>query len=78
MNIEAEMMAFSSQSGMTTQPLLLHQLCTVFFVGVVKRYSKTEKKQTRIPRPLLIAEYNKFMGGTGLMDENINRYRIGI
>jgi hypothetical protein len=53
-------------------------LHTVFPVGVVKRYLKMEMKQTRIPHPLLIGEYNKFMGGADLMDENINRYRIGI
>jgi hypothetical protein len=37
-----------------------------------------EKKQTIIPCPLLIEEYNKFMGGMDLMNKSINRYRIGI
>lgn len=44
----------------------------------VKRYSKTEKKTVMVPRPALIGEYNKFMGGTDLMDENINRYRVSV
>lgn len=47
-------------------------------VGHVRRYSKKEKKYIMIPRPLLIGEYNKYMGGTDLMDENVNRHRISI
>jgi hypothetical protein len=53
-------------------------LHTVFPVGVVKKYSEAEKKQTTIPCPILIRGYCKFMGGTDLMDEKIQRYRIGI
>ncbi|KAG5870133.1 hypothetical protein JTB14_014227 [Gonioctena quinquepunctata] len=30
----------------------------------------------QVSRPSLITEYNRFMGGTDLMDENISRYRI--
>ncbi|XP_039286653.1 piggyBac transposable element-derived protein 3 isoform X1 [Nilaparvata lugens] len=44
----------------------------------VKRYSRKEKKTVLVKRPSLIGEYNKFMGGTDLMDENVNRYRVGI
>lgn len=51
---------------------------TVFPLGNVKRYSKEEKKYLSVPRPMVIAEYNKNMGGTDLMDENINRHRVAI
>lgn len=44
----------------------------------VTRYSATEKKKVQVPRPALFTNYNKFMGGTDLMDQNINNYRIGI
>jgi hypothetical protein len=53
-------------------------LHTVSPVGIMKRYWKIEKKQTTILHPLLIVKYNKFMDGTDLMDENVNRYIIGI
>lgn len=44
----------------------------------VNRYSKSEKKTVTVKRPALVGEYNKFMGGTDLMDENINRYRVSV
>ncbi|XP_039286300.1 piggyBac transposable element-derived protein 3-like isoform X1 [Nilaparvata lugens] len=44
----------------------------------VNRYSKREKKTVLVKRPYLISEYNKFMGGTDLMDENINCYRVSV
>lgn len=44
----------------------------------VKRYSQAEKKIVMVKRPSLVMEYNKFMGGTDLMDENVNRYRVSI
>lgn len=44
----------------------------------VKRYSQTMKKIINVPRPNLIAQYNRFMGGTDRMDEDIARYRVGI
>lgn len=50
----------------------------VFPLGNVKRYSKEEKKYLSVPRPLVVSQYNKNMGGTDLMDENINRHRIAI
>lgn len=48
----------------------------VFPKGVVKRYSRVEKRNIQVPRPCLIGKYNNSMGGTDLMDENISRYRI--
>lgn len=44
----------------------------------VKRFSRQEKKLVQVPRPLAVSTYNNNMGGTDLMDENINRYRISI
>lgn len=44
----------------------------------VKRYSQAEKKIIPVPRPNLIGQYNLFMGGTDLMDENVARYRISM
>lgn len=44
----------------------------------ISRYSRVEKKIIQVSRPAIFTEYNKSMGGTDLMDENINRYRIGI
>lgn len=47
-------------------------------VSSVQRYSQAEKKRIMVPRPFAYGEYNKYMGGTDRMDENINMYRIGI
>lgn len=44
----------------------------------VRRFSQAEKQMITVPRPNVIGQYNSSMGGTDLMDENINRYRIGI
>ena len=44
----------------------------------VKRFSRKEKKSIQVSRPSAIAKYNAAMGGTDLMDENVNRYRISI
>ncbi|XP_045477491.1 piggyBac transposable element-derived protein 3-like [Harmonia axyridis] len=46
--------------------------------SLVKRYSQSEKKIIQIPQPRLINAYNKYMGGTDRMDEDIARHRIGI
>ncbi|KAK9737326.1 Transposase IS4 [Popillia japonica] len=37
----------------------------------VKRFSQKEKRIIQVLRPSVITEYNGFMGGTDLMDENI-------
>ncbi|VEN58331.1 unnamed protein product [Callosobruchus maculatus] len=47
-------------------------------IGHVKRYNKSEKKYVQVPRPNLIGEYNRYMSGMDLMDENISTYRIGV
>lgn len=44
----------------------------------VGRYSRKLKKQIRVKIPLAISHYNKNMGGTDRMDQNLNAYRISI
>lgn len=44
----------------------------------VKRWSAAEKKHVQIPMPNMIAQYNRFMGGTDRMDQNIAKFRINI
>ncbi|XP_066254654.1 piggyBac transposable element-derived protein 3-like [Euwallacea similis] len=46
--------------------------------SMVKRYSRASKKVIKVLQPHLITNYNNFMGGTDLMNENINRFRIGL
>lgn len=47
-------------------------------VTSVRRYSQKEKKHIMVNRPALLAEYNKYMGGTDRMDQNVGQYRIQI
>lgn len=47
-------------------------------VNHVKRYSQKDKRHIYIPIPQVIAQYNKYMGGTDQMDQNVACYRIGI
>ena len=47
-------------------------------VTQVKRWSASEKKHIQIPMPNLISQYNRFMGGTDRMDQNIAQFRINI
>jgi len=43
-----------------------------------KRYSRAEKKNIVIPQPYCISQYNKGMGGSDRMDQDVRRYKIGI
>ncbi|GBP05528.1 PiggyBac transposable element-derived protein 3 [Eumeta japonica] len=47
-------------------------------LSMVKRYSQKDKATTQVPRPYILGEYNKYMGGVDRMDENVNMYRIHI
>ncbi|KAF2891061.1 hypothetical protein ILUMI_15112 [Ignelater luminosus] len=44
----------------------------------VKRYSQAEKRVIQVPRPCLLGQYYKYIGGTDQMDQNVDRYRISI
>jgi len=50
----------------------------VFPLSNVQRFSQAEKKIVMVPRPLVVGEYNKHMGGTDRMDENIAMYCTGV
>lgn len=43
-----------------------------------KSYSKAQKKIVQVDMPNCVDMYNKYMGGTDQMDENVARHRIGI
>lgn len=47
-------------------------------LSTASRYSKSEKKQIDLPRPHMITMYNKYMGGTDRMDQDLARHRISI
>nr|CAI5856643.1 unnamed protein product [Callosobruchus analis] len=44
----------------------------------VRLYSRKEKEHIQVSRPALLAEYNKKMGGTDRMDQNVCQYRIQV
>lgn len=44
----------------------------------VRRWCKIERKKVSVPIPNLIHNYNCNMGGTDRMDQNVNKFRIGI
>lgn len=44
----------------------------------VARYCKSERKKIKIAQPNMFTEYNKHMGGTDRMNQNIGAYRISI
>ncbi len=43
---------------------------------VAKRWSKREKKYIEVARPLIVNEYNIYMGGVNLCDMLLSLYRI--
>ena len=47
-------------------------------VGTAKRWCKYAKDYVNVPRPSLIASYNKMYGGTDQMDQAISAYRPNI
>jgi hypothetical protein len=47
-------------------------------IGKVKRWSAAHKRTIEVPQPQLFAAYNRGMGGTDRMDQNISTYRINI
>jgi len=47
-------------------------------VSTVRRFSQQQQKFIQVPRPAIIANYNKHIDGFDRMDEDIARYRVGI
>lgn len=52
--------------------------CGVHPISSAKRYCKSENKNVDLPRPHMIKMYNKYMGGTDRMDQDLARNRISI
>ena len=46
-------------------------------ISKVQRYSRAEKVIS-VRCPKIVSRYNKFIGGTDQMDQNVNAYKIGI
>ncbi|GFN79767.1 PiggyBac transposable element-derived protein 3-like [Plakobranchus ocellatus] len=44
----------------------------------VQRFSQSEKRHIHVPCPDAVIRYNKHMGGTDRMDQNIANYRVNI
>lgn len=47
-------------------------------IQTARRWSRAEKKKVDVPQPFLIRHYNRTMGGVDRMDQNIEKYRVGI
>ena len=76
---------FDTKSGMLAVPWNDNNVVTMVYscfgieqVTQVKRWSAADKEQIQIPMPNLIAQYNRFMGGTDRMDQNVAKFRINI
>jgi len=72
-------MALSLHDGLITRVVTMASTVHGMMpASSVQRYSQAEKKAVSVSRPCLFTAYNKGMGGTDRMDENISIYRIGI
>lgn len=47
-------------------------------ISFASRFSRVERKRIDLERPSAVENYNKCMGGTDRMDQNIGYYRIGV
>lgn len=47
-------------------------------VSKARRYSRIQRKSIDVDCPNVVEKYNKHMGGTDQMDQNVNAYRIGV
>ena len=57
---------------------MLSTLFAIYPMEEVRRYSAAEKKHVQVPQPHSLQMYNRSMGGTDQMDENVNRVRVSI
>ncbi|XP_068213979.1 piggyBac transposable element-derived protein 3-like [Palaemon carinicauda] len=57
---------------------VVSNISPVYPLESVSRWSAKDKKKISVSRPYLIGDYNRHMGGTDRMDQNINCYRISI
>lgn len=46
-------------------------------ISRASRFSRIERKRILVDRPVAVEQYNKCMGGTDRMDQNVSYYRIG-
>ncbi|MEL7309581.1 MAG: hypothetical protein AAGK05_18165, partial [Pseudomonadota bacterium] len=47
-------------------------------IGTCQRFSRANKEKVTVDIPNTVKMYNKFMGGTDRMDQNVNCYRVSI
>ena len=57
---------------------LLSTYCAIEPMDTAERWDKTEKDKVAVPRPHIVATYNKFMGGADLLDSLLALYRIPV
>ncbi|XP_068233365.1 piggyBac transposable element-derived protein 2-like [Palaemon carinicauda] len=57
---------------------VVSNISPVYPLESLSRWSAKDKKKISVSRPYLIGDYNRHMGGTDRMDQNINCYRISI
>ncbi|XP_068208518.1 piggyBac transposable element-derived protein 3-like [Palaemon carinicauda] len=57
---------------------MVSNISPVYPLESVSRWSAKDKKKISVSRTYLIGDYNRHMGGTDRMDQNINCYRISI
>ena len=50
----------------------------VYPLGTCSRFSRAERCRKQVQIPNVLKTYNKYMGGTDLMDQNIGNYRVHI
>ncbi|XP_068245431.1 piggyBac transposable element-derived protein 3-like [Palaemon carinicauda] len=57
---------------------MVSNISPVYPLESVSRWSAKDKKKISVSQTYLIGDYNRHMGGTDRMDQNINCYRISI
>lgn len=70
--------AFVLPNVTTINALLLHLPSGMHPISFASRFSRVDRKRINVERPSVVENYNKFMGGTDRMNQNIGYYRIGM